>query len=246
MKKNDKILSILEQNFYHNYKKIQNYSFEKFIDSLINENPDVYYIGADYTGKLYNEEDLQNFNLAKSNKKLREAYENAISFSFDETVILEEFKNDLIESFTNIKNGLKTDLDSKVQIIFFTYDFNPYAWISGFGEGNYPILEKPEYFEFNFEKDFFEILGKIDYSHIWEKHREFENLLEEVNIYDEIFETELFQSIRNCLISKTYILLNKALKLVEIEIFENLNIKKPLFIYGNEHDCEYTNIYCLE
>lgn len=246
MKKNDKILSILEENFNDNHKKIQNYTFEKFIDLLIEENPDAYYISEDYIGKLYNEEVVQNFNMAKSNKKLVEAFRKIISFSINEDLIQEEFKINLKESFIEIKSGLKTHEDSKIQIIFFTYDFEPYAWISGFGEGNYPILEKPEYFEFNYQKDFFEILGKINYSNIWKEQRELEELLEQANIFNEIFDTIFFQSIRNCSLYKTYIILNKALKSIENEIFENLDLKKPLFIYGNEHGCEYTNIFCYE
>ncbi len=246
MKNNEKILTILEKNFEKNFENVQEYTFENFINFLITENPDAYYIGENRVGKLFDEETINKFNLALSNKKVIKAFDKLVTFSYNENFIIEEFKKDLTKSFDEIKNGLKFHKDSKIQIILFTYDFEPYAWISGFGEGKYPILERPEYFDFNYQMDFFEILGNINYENIWKEQREFENILEELDIFDDILDTELFQNIKNCTLYKTYMLINKSLKYIENELFKGLDIKKPLFIYGNEHGCEYTNIYCYE
>ena len=174
------------------------------------------------------------------------SYEKAIGFDIHETEIINEFSENLISSFKKIKKGIRKIEDSKIQIILLTYDFEPYAWISGFGEGNYPILEKPEDFDFNYKKDFFEILGRIDYSKIWSNLIELEECLEEAEIFHDVFETDFYQSLRNSYIYKTYLLLNKAFELNKGELFNGLDIKKPLFIYGHEHDCEKINVFCYE
>ena len=210
------------------------------------ENPDVFSLDEQRTVKLYDQSILSNFDNAKNNQRLVECYEKTIKLAFNETEIINGFVSDLKSSFKKINNGIKIIEDSKIQIIILTYDFEPYAWISGFGEGNYPILEKPEYFDFNYQKDFFEILGRVDYSKVWHNLIKLAEYLEEAEIYDDVFETEFYQNLRNCYIFKTYLFLNQAFNIVEAELFSGLNIKKPLLVYGNEHDCEKMNIYCYE
>ncbi|MBT2160862.1 hypothetical protein [Zobellia barbeyronii] len=108
------------------------------------ENPDVFSLNEQRTVKLYNQSILSSFENAKNNERLVECYEKAIELNFNETKIIKGFANDLISSFEKIKSAIRFIEDSKIQIIILTYDFETYAWISGFGEGNYPILEKPE------------------------------------------------------------------------------------------------------
>ena len=246
MKLNNKILLNLESLFKKNFREVSHFSIDHWLNVLKAENPDAYNINQNKIEKLIDESTLENFELAKKNAKLVQYFNNAVEFSFNETEIIYRFTIDLINSFKEIEKELNTEPGSKIQIITLTYDYAPYAWLSGFGEGNYPVLKEPEYFNYNYHKDFFEMVGKVDYSFVWDDLIKLEESLEEADIYDDIFETDFYQNIRNCFIYKTYILLNKAFKQIESEIFKDLDIKKPLFIYGNEHDCEYMNIYCYE
>ena len=240
------IISNLESLFLNNYREIEHASLSQWIDLLKTENPDTFSINEQKTVKLYDEFIIANFEKAKKNTKLLESYERTIELDFNENEIIDSFSKDLIVSFEKIKKGIRKIEGSKIQIILLTYDFEPYAWISGFGEGKYPVLEKPEYFDFSYKKDFFEILGRVDYSKVWSNLIELEKYLEEAEIFDDIFETDFYQNLRNSYIYKTYLLMNKAFKQNQGELFSGLNIKKPLFIYGNEHDCEKINIYSYE
>ena len=246
MSLNQKIILNLENLFNNNFKEIQHPSLVQWLDLMKTENPDTFFVNEQRFNKLYDESMLSNFERAKENAKLVECYEKAIELALDETKIINAFSNDLKSSFQKIKNGIKNIEDSKIQIIILTYDFEPYAWIGGFGEGNYPILKKPEYFDFNYKKSFFEILGHVDYSKVWSNLIKLEEYLEEAKIYDDVSETDFYQNLRNCYIFKTYLLLNKAFKLNQEELFSDLDIKKPLFVYGNQHDGEKINIFCYE
>ena len=246
MNLNQKIISNLENLFNNNFKEIQHPSLGQWLDLLKTENPDVFFVNEQRIIKLYDEFMLSNFERAKENAKLVKYYEKVIELALDETEIINAFSNDLKSSFQKIKNGIKNIEGSKIQIIILTYDFEPYAWISGFGEGNYPILKKPEYFDFNYKKSFFEILGHVDYSKVWSNLIKLEEYLEEAEIYYEVFEADFYQNLRNCYILKTYLLLNKAFEQNQEELFSDLDIKKPLFIYGNQHGGEKINIYCYE
>ncbi len=241
---NKEIIINLESLFKENYNVIQFPPLSQWLDVLVSENPDIYSINEQKTVKLYDKSIIQNFEQAKKSTKLIEQYEKTISMSLNESEIILNFSNDLKSSFTEMKKGMRPQVNSKIQIILLTYDHEPYAWISGFGEGIYPILKKAEYFDFNYQKDFFKVLGKVDYSIIWDNLIKLEECLEEMDIMYDIFDTHFHQCIRNAYIYKTYLLLNKAFQMNEKELFSNLDIQKPLFIYGHEHDCEKMNIYC--
>ncbi len=243
---NSKVILNLENLFEENYKEIKYPCLSQWLDFLTVENPDVFSISEQKNVNFYDKESLNKFKKAKKNIKLLEFYETLIEFSINETEVIDRLSKDLKSSFEKIKKGVKDIKDSKIQIILLTYSHEPYAWISGFGEGDYPILNKPEHFDFNYQKDFFEIIGNVDYSYIWDNLLRFEESLEETEIFDDIFESDFYQNIRNSYIFKTYLLLNKAFSENKKELFNGLNIKKPLFIYGNEHDCEKINIYSYE
>lgn len=244
MEVNKRIISNLETLLHNNYETVRNTSLKKWIDNLIRENPDAFSFNEQKIVKLYDDASLQNFELAKKNSLLISKYETAINFNINETEVLIRFSKDLENSFEAIKKIIKHHKDSKLQIILLSYDFAPYVWISGYGEGNYPILEEPKYFDFNYKIDFFEGQGKIDFSFIWANLLTLQDSLEKANIFDETFDTEIFQCIKKSYIYKTYLLLNKAFELNKDKLFADLEIKKPLHIYGHEHDCEKINIYC--
>lgn len=246
MSLNKKIIINLKNLYENNFKKIQHPSIGQWLDLLKAENPDVYSFNEQKTVKLFEESMLENFERAKHNKNLVECYEKAIKISLNETDIVNSFSNDLKTSFEEIKKGVRNFDNHKIQILLLTYDIEPNAWISGFGEGKYPILKEPEYFDFNYRKDFFEGLGSINFSHMWNNLIKLQESLEEAGIYEEVLDTDFYQNLRNCYILKTYLLLNKAFTDNEKELFVDLDIKKPLLVYGHEHDCEKMNIYCYE
>lgn len=72
------------------------------------------------------------------------------------------------------------------------------------------------------------------------------NIIEKYEIEDCVFESEIYIALNNSFIFKTYILLHKAFKELDSEIFDGIEIDKPLMIYANKHDCETMNIYAFE
>ncbi len=244
---NDEIKNNLQGLLETNLNNLQNSSLEGMFDKLVNENP--YQINLDGTiTNLYNaSNEVKKINDAKKNPRLILAFDKIKKMEFDEKEIVAEFKIDILNSIQEIKNIVSIDnKDLKNQIIFLEYNYEPYAYFCGFGKGNYPILKNPEYFEFNYQEELYNGLGKIDYRKMWKELITINDILEELDIYDIVWSTELYQYLLNSLKFKTYLLLHKAFDQIGIKEFNGIEIEKPLMIYGNEHDCEAINIYAYE
>ena len=150
-------------------------------------------------------------------------------------------------SLLEINNKIKAENQCfSNQIIFLENDFAPYAYLCGFGMGNYPILPEPENFDYNFKEEIYNGVGKIDYSVIWKDLNILNNLVLELEIYDHITEVTYFDSLLNTVRFKTYLLLHEAFNQLRVDVFDGIKIEKPLYIYANEHDCPAMNIYVFE
>lgn len=188
--------------------------------------------------------DLEN---ALTNANLKIAFEKASSSEYNEEKIVRNFKIDLLKSIEIIKSKMGSiNSTAKNQILFLEYDYFPYATLSGFGQGDYPLLKKPSYLKYNYEDEFYLGIGKIDFTEIWKDLNHLNQLLEELDIYDHIGDTELYRNIREAIINKTFILLHHAFDEIGIVAFDGIPIELPFMIYGNEHDCEFINIYTYE
>lgn len=237
-----KIKKNLTNLFNENYQKIAKVSFSHMIDENIEETNNGY-----KSKGIYNYlEDQEAINLIKlkENRKLHASFIKAQSLDIDEQKIITGFIHDIKKSIEKIKIKLKESKQNfSNQIIFLGYDHLPEAWFSGYGKGNYPILDKPEYFEFNFSEEMYVGIGKIDYSNVWSNLISLNEQLEDLDVFDALATTDTYNYLLNSYLFKTYLLLFKAFDNIMIEEFEGINIEKPLFIYGNEHDCEPMNIY---
>jgi hypothetical protein len=244
---NAEITSNLTNLLNINLKVIKNTSIEKMFNELINDYSKVFDVNQGVITTSYNIKEIKSFKKAKKNTELISAFENAKKMEFDEKKIIAELKTDILNSFPELKNKIDSENKGfKNQIIFLEYDYEPYAYFCGFGKGNYPILKKPEYFEFNFREELYAGIGKVDYCKIWKNLTSLNEILEDLDIYDQVYETELYKSLQNSVKFKTYLLLNKAFDEIGIKAFDGIEIEKPLMIYGNEHDCESINIYAYE
>lgn len=244
---NDSIKNNLEHLFNQNYNLIKNSSAVQMLDKLIKENPEAFDINLNIMGRLYDKHAIKAFKKAKKNKALNVAFEYAKNMELDERSLIAEFSKDIDNSFSLIREKVNSENKGYTnQIIFLEHDYAPHAYFCGFGKGEYPILSEPGYFEFNFKEELYAGTGKIDYSKIWEPFIKLNSVLEDLGIDDHIFDTEIYQGMVHSYQFKTYLLLHEAFKNLTPVLFEGIPIEKPLFIYGNEHDCEAINIYTFE
>ncbi|WP_370390457.1 hypothetical protein [uncultured Winogradskyella sp.] len=243
----------MKTEILHNLEKLleQSLSYTKgatighIITNYINEtNQNYLSIGINHY--LDDEEPIE-LNKLKENNELNESFQKALKLNLDENLILSKFKTDLQNAFSEIKLIVQSEKKGiKNQAIFLEHDFLPIASISGFGKGNYPILEKPKYLDFYPKEEIYINIEKIDYSLAWKDLLSLNNVLEKFEIDDYIIESDIYQALNNSFKFKTYIILHKAFDELGIKILDGIEIEKPVMIYGNEHDCEPINIYAFE
>ncbi len=158
---NAEIISNLKNLLNINLEVIRKTSIEKMFDELINENPKAFNLNLGVITNLFDNDEIKSFKKAKKNTELISAFENAKKMKLDKKEVVAELKIDIISSISELKNKIDSENKGfKNQIIFLEYDYEPYAYFCGFGKGNYPILKTPEYFEFNFQEDCMQELGK--------------------------------------------------------------------------------------
>ncbi|MFV9482310.1 hypothetical protein ACNI3T_00655 [Christiangramia sp. ASW11-125] len=241
----DEILQNLKKLFQESYSYAREGSIEKIIDEYIHET-NQHYVSIGINNYLEDEEPFE-LKRIKKNSELEKCFKEALKFDFDENKIISNLVSDIQTAFSEIKSKL---IDEKKEIenqaIFLEFDFIPKASIAGYGTGEYPILKEPKYLDFYPDNEIYIAIEKIDYRKIWKNLTSLENTIEKFEVDDYVFDSGTYQALRNSIIYKTYILLHKALNNLGPEIFNGLNIKKPLMIYGNEHDCEPISIYVLE
>lgn len=242
--KND-ILDNLENLLKESLIKIKGATLKKIITDYINET-NQHYLNIGINHYLEDEESIELSKL-KDNSELKQFFQKALDFKFNENQIITNFKLNIQNAFTEIKVKVQSEQKGiKNQAIFLEYDFLPIASISGYGKGDYPLLKKPKYLEFYPKDEIFISIEKIDYSTVWKDLISFNNIIEQYEIDDYIFESDLYLALKDAYIFKTYILLHKAFDELGFKIFDGIEIEKPLMVYGNQHDCEPISVYMFE
>ncbi len=183
----------------------------------------------------------------KDNPELNRVFLKALELDFDENLIVSNFKADIEKAFSEIKLKVKSEQKGlKNQVIFLEYDFLPIASISGYGKRNYPLLQKPQYLDVYPRDEIYINLEKIDYSEAWKDLISLNRIIEKYEIDNYILASDIYLALNDAYRFKTYCLLHKAFDALGIEIFDGIDIEKPLMIYGNEHDCETISLYAFE
>ncbi|WP_459212004.1 hypothetical protein [Aquimarina rhabdastrellae] len=247
-KVNEKIKDILN-NYVSEYSStIAQLSLESLFEASIHFLKSAY--NMDYHSITKNE-DVEKVIILKNetlkNKKAIELFTKAKNISINEDEIIEALVNDLKESYREVKSQIKDKQQYKNQIIFLEHDYEPYSLLCGYGEGDYPILNKPTYFDYNYQEEIYAGIGSINYNEIWKNAIVLNEYLEEIGVLDTIEFTELYYQIKDMHVYKTYQLLHEAFSRIDLEsLFEGIDIKTPLSIYANEHDCEPVIIYRYE
>ncbi|GFD92839.1 hypothetical protein KUL156_49140 [Alteromonas sp. KUL156] len=239
------ILHNLENLLKRSLIQLKGATLEKIITSYINET-NQHYLSIGVNHYLEDKESIE-LNKLKKNPELKQFFQKAIEFKFNENQIIEKFKLNIQNAFAEIK--VKDQSEQKVirlQAIFLEYDLLPTASIYGYGKGDYLLLKKPKYLGFYPKDEIFISIEKIDYSTVWKNLISFNNTIEQYGIDDYIFESDIYLALKDAYIFKTYILLHKAFDGLGNKIFDGIEIEKPLMIYGSEHDCEAINIYMFE
>lgn len=242
---NPKILYHLEELFDQSITSSQGATIDQLLTDYIYET-NQHYLSLGINHYLEDEEPIQLKKL-KSNTELKDAFENALRFNFDDDQLISNFKIELSTAFSEIRSKLLLE-DNKIknQVIFLEYDFLPIASISGFEKGDYPLLTTPQYLDDYPKQQIYTHFEKIDYRQVWKNLMSLISILEEFEIDDLIMETDIYQALHNAYIFKTYILLHKAFDQLGITLLDGIEIEKPVMVYGNEHDCEQMSIYVFE
>lgn len=237
----------LKELYLASYQVVERMSIADLMDYLINNNPDAYFMNTRSMGKLYGEEELALFEAAKSDPTLSELYGNVKKdITGDHDALVAKIKEEIIESLELIKEKVaKEDFEEKNQIIFLEHDYSPYFYWCGFGEGEYSLLSEPKYIKYS-RKEFYNGIGKIDFSEYCTRINELEEYLEELGILDSVADADPYLQFRSAYRYKLYILLHRAFSEIPLTAFEGIPTKLPLYIYGNEHDCEVMNVYIYD
>lgn len=236
------ILQNLQNIFNKNYNFVKNQTLDDVINHYIKET-NQYYIGMGITNYLDDEEVIE-LKQALRYKELKNAFEDVKNFNLDDQIIISEFIFEIRKTLLEIKEDNAQKDNFTIQLIFIIHDQLLTADFYCYGEGNYPILEKPEYFDYNYDNEIKN--SGLDYTKVSSKLFSFNSILENLEVDNYILETNFYKCLVESYKYKIYLLLNKAFEQITEEEFNVINIKKALYIYANEHDCPPINIYVFD
>lgn len=239
-----KIQQNLENIFNKNYDFIKNQTLNDVINRYIKET-NKYYISIGITNYLDDEEVVE-LKKALKNKELKNAFEDVKNLNLDDQIIISKFISEIKKILFEIKEDSVQKDYFTIQLIFIIHDQLLTADFYCYAEGNYPILEEPEYFDYDYEKEITNKNSGLDYTKVSSKLFSFNSILESLELDNYILETNFYECLAESYKYKIYLLLNKAFEQIREEEFNTINIKKPLYIYANEHDCPPINIYIFD
>jgi hypothetical protein len=244
---NDSIRSTLKKLFDNQFDSIKHLDYNTFVHETIKNNPTVYNLNAQDFISSNDESEIQALKDSLKNFQFASIFNSCIKMNIDEDLIKSNLKQDLKVSLNDLKReSLEKYPDIKRQALFLTFCDYPNAWVALYGEGEYPVLKKPEYLKFYSPNELILFDYKIDYSLAWKNLTALETAINEIDLYNQICYTDTYNALRESYIFKTYLLLFDVFNRHQDELFEGFPIKKPFYIYGNEHDCEPINIFIIE
>lgn len=240
----EQIKQNLENYFNHHFEIINSYSLNDVIDEYITETNNGYLsLGI----KNYMEdEEVKELIKVKSNKKLNNSFLAVKQLNINETEIIETFKKEIIYSIEKFREIIKQDEKIIYQSIFIEHDFFPLGYIRFYGKGKFIINKKPSYIDFDYNNEILNDDCKIDYSTVWKEYLKFNSIVEELELDNYLMDNTFYESLTQVYLYKVFLLLNKTFQKLEPNIFDGINIHRPFYIFGNEHDCPVSNIYSFK
>ncbi|TCN56440.1 hypothetical protein D0809_15000 [Flavobacterium circumlabens] len=241
----EQIKQNLEKYFNHHFEIINSFSLNAVINEYITENNN-YYLSLGINNYMEDEE-VKELTKIKDNQKLINSFLEVKKLNINEAEIIESFKNDIINAIRKLTKIIKKDEKSTIyQSMFIEHDFFPLGYIRIYGKGQFSINKKPSYLNFDYNNELLSEDCKIDYSPVWKEYLKFNSILEELELDNYLLDSTFYESLTQVYIYKVFLLLNKTFQQLESKIFEGINIHRPFYIYGNEHDCEASNIYVFK
>ena len=244
--KNKEINDFLVNKHLFYSKIVQSFTLEKFINEYITE-WDNYYKSIGINNYKSDEEVTELLEFAKNNDIIN-AIENVKSINIIEENVVKGFEEQIYNSLF-IYDSLTKDNKSRnfFQSIFIEDDFFPHGNLAIYGEGDYKVLLEPEYIDMDLDYNnmLFNENCKIDFLPIVKKLIDFNQIVEDHNFDNFILDSNYYNSLSKMYRYKVYSLLSIAFKKVDFNLFKNLKIKYPFYVFANEHDCEVSSIYIL-
>lgn len=241
----EEIKQNLEKQLNHHFEIINSYSLNDVINEYITENNN-YYLSLGMNQYMEDQE-VKELMERKENQKLINSFLAVKQLNINDAEIIESFKNDIINAIRKLTKIIKKDEKSTIyQSMFIEHDFFPSGYIRIYGKGQFSINKEPSYINFDYNNELLSEDCKIDYSPVWKEYLKFNSILEELELDNYIMDSIFYESLTQVYIYKVFLLLNKTFQQLESNIFEGINIHRPFYIYGNEHDCEASNIYVFK
>lgn len=242
--KNQEIKKNLNDSFQHHYKIVQESTLSKFIDDYITE-WDNYHLSMGIKNYKSDSEVKELLDFGQ-NKTIVECFNNVKEINSNENLVIKIFENHINQSLAHYNTILKSGDDKKFQSIFIEDDFFPTGLLCLYGEGDFKILQEPEYLNFDYNNQLLDENCKIDYLPIMKKLIDFNEIIEELDFDNYILDSEFYDSLSKMYRYKIYSLLNLAFEHIDLDSFKNIKTRKPFYIYANEHDCAASSIYIFD
>jgi len=243
------IKSNLEHLFYKSKESFEVNTIQDLIAQIISDESKTRFFNIDGSSHVgIQGEDLTRLTKFRNSKDVQTAFERLKSGRLDVENIKSDLKLDLIKSFDQVRNLIATDKIENHEhgVIFLEHDFEPFAYLRAYDAEDLPIFDTPQHYNFNLNAELYAGVGRVNYNQTWKYLLNFENYVEEHEVEDFIFESRGYKHIKNSVLLFTYIIVHEVFEDFGSKIFREINRKKTLMIYGNEHDCESINIYAFE
>lgn len=241
----EQIKQNLEKHFNRHFEIINSYSLNDVINEYITENNN-YYLSLGINNYMEDQE-VKELTKIKENQKLINSFLAVKKLNINEVEIIESFKKDITTAIQKLGKIIKqNEKVTTYQAMFIEHDFFPLGYIRISGKGEFSINKKPSCINFDYNNEVLNEDCKIDYSPVWKEYLKFNSILEELELDNYLMDSIFYESLTQVYIYKVFLLLNKTFQQLESNIFEVINIHRPFYIFGNEHDCEASNIYTFK
>lgn len=238
---NQRIKENLRKICKKNQNILNNFSIESISNEIINDLRTTPIMGDSKDVESYYDQTIEALENSKQSIELISIIENIKKEEIENDNILLDFIGDLKKTFIG-KNNFEFKTNSKCQIVFFEYDYEPEFNAYGYGKGNYKTIYKPKNFDFNYNEEVFYGISTLNFYEVWKNKINLEEIIEKLE-FDAFYDTKYYESVSEFYKYKTFYLLHKAIDVIGIEMFSNIPIEESIFIYANEHDCEPISIY---
>lgn len=250
MNKNNLVKKNLEAQFEFLKSYFEINTFEEFVHKQIKLLTTS--TGSPYMDS-YNQDDCKKLIKITQQFNLIERFDLLFqkTLNLPEIELEKNLRENITQSIKAASKKIKKTNPYRLGILFIEYDLNFRGSLGGFGEGKtkYPILNNPQYFDYNYQEELFNGVGKIDFQFGLEYFKQFENELKRgVLHFLQELNGEYYHKLKKLNLSKQFLIIHEIFN--DSEVINNLKTQIPttntIYIYGNEHDCEFLNISIIE